>query len=241
MAKNENIGRVATSLHVITTNGAPLTDLAHYPKLTPYNVVTVYGRPGQNILAECTGAKLLEAAAGDSPFRAKSHIGEFGHTSFHVYMDSRQTALDDTNRDAATLTISDADNPDDRTDVKGLTFNPYTRDATNTVILGYASSTGAPADGESLCSVYLAMDLTQFPNEKSKYVEVELLRATDAWMYDVPGHEQAMKIWLNEDGTATANIVSRAVQSDIQVKILTPIRGDNATVTMSFVAPLAPH
>jgi hypothetical protein len=227
--------RASTDLRVVTANGAPWRD-SKYPLLQPCNVVVVFGPPGKNIVADTIGAKLVEAANPADPTHANGQIGEDNYTTFHVYIDSDSLqSLGDISRAAATVTISNALDPNDCIGPLPLQFKPYTRSATNTVILGYGCTSGAPADGQTRAAVYVGVDMKTI-SSKYRYVTVQLPEGSGAWIDGFGDTPTDHKIPLNDDGTATAFIVSDQPQTGLKIEISTPVGMDIGDLTMDFVA-----
>ncbi|CAN7656292.1 hypothetical protein LJR230_004946 [Trinickia sp. LjRoot230] len=249
MVTNEKAGHASTNLYVIATNGAPWQDKTKYPNLAPYNVITVFGTPGMKVAADAPArsAKFLEASNPQNPTHAESWIGQaladsdLGCTWFHLYMDQDNLVQRNTLELAATtVTISNAKNANDYVGPISVQFAPYNKVPTNTVILGYACNSGAPADGQTRASVYVGVDLGIGENripQKYQYVTVTLTNSQGAWIDGFGDQETSQNIPLQPDGTATAYIVSSVAQSGLNISVSTPYPNDFANLTMDFTAP----
>lgn len=249
MEKLHGAVHASNDMQVITTNGAPWQDTEHYPLLLPYDLIVVYGPPGKQIVANVIAktAQFLEAQDAQDRSHAQGQIGEapqgstLGSATFHLYMDSSNLPPAKVLNLAATeVTVADAQNANDYIGGLSVQFMPYRRLATNTVILGYGSNSGAPADGQTFGSVYIAVD-THDIDKKDRYVTVQLVNPVDAWIDGFGDKKPVHKIPLNMNkdgtaGTATANILASTPQRGLRIRISTPAPQDYVDLKMDFVS-----
>ncbi|MBR8058417.1 hypothetical protein [Burkholderia dolosa] len=245
---------IVADIDAVFTTGAPLRDAPiegkAFPEVKPYNVISVYGERGRAIDANAQGgAKFLEGNPSDPTHVGNYQLDENGRADLHLYFDytdghSRRIA----NLDSATVTVGYSNDLGDQTKPLQPVFSPYQRESTNTVILGFANTSEAPANGDSTmptpCTVYVCVDTAMYKNVTSVRFAITNAEQGKVWIDDGSGQKPT---WIDSplaQGTSSTSvdILSNTAQKAWTVEISTQAPFDSAHVTVKFVEPPAtPH
>lgn len=188
-------GRLNRPLQVNATQGAAVTDLNSLP-LQPCNWVSVYGEPGQHIIANVDTPLNIPEADNSSYY--DFHLNEQGYANFRVVCTHHAEA-----RAAYILYLYDDDNPQNHVE-RPLTFAPYF--VGNGAITAYNYTVGAPANGLTPCSIYVVVDMSAHSSVNSISVRVD----QNAVIANSPDPSQKIfNVPLDSDGCATINITNK--------------------------------
>ncbi|WP_289994016.1 hypothetical protein [Photorhabdus laumondii] len=212
---------------VIITENAAISDLTDYPNLNPKNIVTVYGLPGYKFYATTSaGASIVDDNINvDQIILTLDEVGK-GH--FYVRSPFEHKNIKNSEEFSALLMIAPQEDINKVISFP-LIFGNYRQSDEAIVFTAYNYTTGAPADGETPCSIYLFID-----REHNDDINQIRIRVNNNALID--GYNKGWAdIPLKEDGSATVNVISNTV-GKVNVWLTAPDSdsGDKVNFVLSF-------
>lgn len=222
----KNLAVLNTTVQV-TANAAPVDPSV--PGVSPVNRAVVYGQPGKALIAHGSLGLLIKGEYSPSyMYECPFSIKENGRASLSLQYELASSPEMEQKDIVLQLEI---------VDVSGARAGPFQ------VVTGsyrsseyrnfaYNNTTGAPADGETYCSVYV---VGQTPACEKAYVRVTgSARIVGART----GEDQGWTVPFSSDGTVTVDITDTVAEEvEVVVLLLDSPDSDRATFRIRFNEP----
>ncbi|WP_387489941.1 hypothetical protein [Photorhabdus sp. RM96S] len=212
---------------VIITENAAMSDLTDYPNLNPQNIVTLYGLPGHKFYATTSiGAFIVDDNINLDQIILT--LDETGKGHFYVRSPFEHKNIKNSEEFSAFVVIAPQEDINKVMSFP-LTFGNYRQSDEAIVFTAYNYTTGAPADGNTPCSIYLFIDRKNNDDINQIRIKVNNNALIDGYNKDWAD------IPLKEDGSATVNVVSNTV-GKVNVWLTAPDSdsGDRVNFVLSF-------
>lgn len=186
------------TLQVTSTSGAPMATVEP-TDLYPCNIGTVFGEPGLAVTVSVSSGQIVEADPGD-PTIYGTRFDENGLANFSVMSNGDRVIVISALAAGSGATRCTA------------TYFDY-QVANTAGIKQYAYTTSAPSDGVSACTIYFqVMDAFNGPNQTVTVAIIDAASSAQIVGTD-PNSPHTSQIYLNDDGSAYAQIVDACAET----------------------------